>query len=188
MTPPPRPRPLRAEDLLARRCAGALLARGATLAVAESLTAGQVIARLADVPGVSAALRGGVTAYATELKHEVLGVDAALLAQRGPVDAEVARQMCAGAARLMGADHAVATTGVAGPGASDGHGAGTVWVAASGPAGTRTRLLRLAGTRAAVRRAAALAAIALLTELVTDEGRSGGGGAPPQARPVDADR
>lgn len=157
-----------AEGRVARRCVGSLVARGATVAVAESLTAGQVTARLADVPGASAVLRGGVTAYATELKQTLLGVDAALLARVGPVDGQVAAQTCRGVARLLGADFAVATTGVAGPGPADGHDAGTVWIAATGPAGTRTRLLTLAGTRAAIRRAAALAALALLAEAVSD--------------------
>ena len=185
-----------AEDRAARRCVAALTARGATVAVAESLTAGQVTARLADVPGASTVLRGAVVAYATPLKHEVLGVDVGLLSERGPVDEDVARQMCAGVARLLGADHAVATTGVAGPGAADGHDAGTVWIAALGPAGTRTRLLRLAGTRPAVRRAATRAALALLGELVADEvnrGRAGAdapatSAATPQIRSLSADR
>ena len=79
-----------AEDRAARRCVAALTARGATVAVAESLTAGQVTARLADVPGASTVLRGAVVAYATPLKHEVLGVDVGLLSERGPVDEDVA--------------------------------------------------------------------------------------------------
>ncbi len=59
--------------------------------------------------------RGAVTAYATELKHQVLGVDATLLATRGAVDPQVAAQMAAGVRRVLGADWGIATTGVAGP-------------------------------------------------------------------------
>lgn len=152
------------------RLVAALVRRGATLAVAESLTAGQVSATLAGVPGASAVLRGGVVAYAPDLKSELLGVDPDLLATRGPVDPDVARQMARGAARRLGATHGLATTGVAGPGASDGQPAGTVYVAAYGPGGERIRRLRLAGPRAGVRAGATAAALALLTSLVADEG------------------
>lgn len=151
------------------RVVAALLRRGATLAVAESLTGGQVSATLVAVPGVSAVLRGGVVAYATDLKAELLGVDPELLAAHGPVHPEVARQMAAGAAIRLGATHAVATTGVAGPGAADGHRAGTVHVAAHGPGGDRVRSLVLAGPRAAVRTASTAAVIALLGGLLADE-------------------
>ncbi|WP_370276056.1 CinA family protein [Georgenia sp. SYP-B2076] len=146
-----------------------LEARGATLAVAESLTGGQVSAELVRVPGVSAVLRGGVVAYATDLKCELLGVDAGLLAEHGPVHPDVARQMARGAAHRLGASHGVATTGVAGPGASDGHPAGTVHVAVHGPGGIRVRRLALAGSRATIRGAASAAALALLASLVADE-------------------
>lgn len=143
----------------------ALAARGTTVACAESLTAGLVAARLADVPGVSAVLRGGVVAYATDAKASVLGVDADLLARRGPVDEDVALSMAAGAARLLGADVGVATTGVAGPGPCDGLAAGTVVVAVSGPVGSGgclVRRLHLEGDRARVRTATVDEALTLL--------------------------
>ena len=95
-------------------------AAGATVAVAESLTGGLLAAALVAVPGASRCFRGSVTAYATDLKASVLGVDAGLLAARGAVDAEVAGQMAEGVRRLMGADYGVATTGVAGPDPQDG--------------------------------------------------------------------
>lgn len=110
-----------------------LQARGETLAVAESLTGGLVAAEVTAVPGASRVFRGSVTAYATELKHEVLGVDGTLLAERGAVDAEVALQMAAGVRKVMGADWGIATTGVAGPDAQDGQAVGTVFVAVAGP-------------------------------------------------------
>ncbi|GMA39224.1 CinA family protein [Mobilicoccus caccae] len=103
--------------------------RGETLAVAESLTGGLVLAALTDVPGSSLVLRGGVVAYAVDLKAELLGVDASLLETGGPVQAEVAAQMAAGVAAACGTTWGLATTGVAGPGPADGHPAGTVFVA-----------------------------------------------------------
>lgn len=113
-----------------------LRARGETLAVAESLTGGLVAAEVTAVPGASRVFRGSVTAYATELKHEVLGVDGTLLAERGAVDAEVALQMAAGVRKVMGADWGIATTGVAGPDPQDGQAVGTVFVAVDGPDST----------------------------------------------------
>lgn len=103
--------------------------RGETIAVAESLTGGLVLAALTEIPGSSDALRGGVVAYATDLKAGILGVDAALLQDGGPVQAEVAAQMAVGVAQVCGATWGAATTGVAGPGPADGRPAGTVYVA-----------------------------------------------------------
>jgi len=144
-------------------------AAGLTVAVAESLTAGLVAARIADVPGASAVLRGGVVAYATDLKDRLLGVDPELLARVGAVDADVAVQMARGAAERLGADLGVATTGVAGPDPQDGREPGTVFVAvvrATGGVadGVLVRELALAGDRPAVRRGAVDAALALLLE------------------------
>ncbi|MEV0255519.1 CinA family protein [Streptomyces sp. NPDC050732] len=110
-----------------------LAARGETLAVAESLTGGLVAAEITSVPGASKVFRGSVTAYATELKRNVLGVDGTLLDERGAVDPEVARQMADGVREVLGADWGLATTGVAGPEPQDGQPVGTVFVAVSGP-------------------------------------------------------
>ncbi|MGH1564811.1 CinA family protein [Mumia sp. DW29H23] len=129
----------------------ALRDAGATVAVAESLTGGAVCARLVDVPGASDVLRGAVVAYATELKASLLGVDELLLAARGPVDPEVAEAMADGVRRRLGATYGLATTGVAGPGPSDGKPAGTVYVAVAGPDGAAARRLALDGDRAAIR-------------------------------------
>lgn len=143
----------------------AMAVRGETLAVAESLTGGLVAAELTGVPGASRVLRGAVTAYATELKHTVLGVDGALLAERGAVDAEVARQMAGGVRRLLGADWGIATTGVAGPDQQDGQPVGTVYVAVAGPGGSaRARLLRAAGDRAGIRRESVRGVLGMLRE------------------------
>ncbi|WP_245769394.1 CinA family protein [Streptomyces indicus] len=121
--------------LLAAELQQLLVSRNETVAVAESLTGGMVAAELTAVPGASKVLRGSVTAYATEIKHSVLGVDGTLLAERGAVDPEVARQMALGVRRLLGADWGIATTGVAGPDPQDGQPVGTVFVAVAGPGG-----------------------------------------------------
>ncbi|MEV8454851.1 CinA family protein [Streptomyces sp. NPDC052095] len=138
--------------------------RGESLAVAESLTGGLVAAELTSVPGASQSFRGSVTAYATPLKRDVLGVDGALLAERGAVDPEVARQMAAGVRRVLGADWGVATTGVAGPDPQDGKAVGTVYVAVAGPGGAENIAeLRLNGGRADIRRESVRSALTLLS-------------------------
>ncbi|GLW55950.1 CinA family protein [Kitasatospora phosalacinea] len=146
----------------AARALAALRADGATLAVAESLTGGLLAAALVDVPGASAVFRGSVTAYATELKASVLGVDEGLLDVHGPVHPVVARQMAEGVRRLLGADWALATTGVAGPDPQDGQPVGTVYVALAGPAGTEALRLRLSGGRDTIRHGSVDAALELL--------------------------
>jgi nicotinamide-nucleotide amidase len=148
----------------------ALGARGWSVAVAESLTGGQVIACLIDVPGASRVVRGGVVAYATDLKATLLGVDAALLAARGPVDPEVAMAMAEGVRRRLGADVGLATTGVAGPDPQDGHVPGTVHVAVAAPTTTRVRSMLLAGGRGEVRAGARAAVLALALEIVGAHG------------------
>ncbi|MBR7834779.1 CinA family protein [Actinospica durhamensis] len=141
-----------------------LVARRArlTVAVAESLTGGRVAAALTAVPGASAVLRGSVTAYATDLKASVLGVDAALLGRVGAVDGEVARQMAVGVRRVCGADVGVATTGVAGPDEQDGRPVGTVYIAVVGPDLDHALVVpaRLEGDRAEIQAAATRLALA----------------------------
>lgn len=142
---------------------GLLEERGQTVAVAESLTGGLLAAELTDVPGASRSFRGSVTAYATDLKRDVLGVDGPLLDARGAVDAEVARQMAGGVRRALSADWGVATTGVAGPTPQDGQPVGTVHVAVAGPSGAAAAVaLRLSGDRAGIRRQTVEAAVKLL--------------------------
>ena len=158
---------------VAREVHERLLARGETLALAESLTGGALAAALVAVPGVSATFRGGVIAYATDLKAELLGVDAALLAQRGPVDRDVAVAMAVGVRQRLGATWGLATTGVAGPDPQDGHPPGVFFVALAGPDGSRVEALAHDGDRAAVRAAAVAAALALLRTALTDGNASG---------------
>lgn len=154
-------RPSDAERLISR-----LKELGWTLGVAESLTGGLVAASLVAVPGASAVLRGGVVAYATDIKQSLLGVDATLLAAHGPVHPRVARQMAEGARRALGregeaADVGIATTGIAGPVSPDGQPVGTVHLAVSTPLGSRVESLVLSGTRDEIRAEAAALAVRL---------------------------
>ena len=130
-----------------------LTASGTTLAVAESLTGGALASALVDIPGSSEAFRGGVVAYATELKAELLGVDPGLLAAGGPVQSEVAVAMAGGVRDRLAATYGLATTGVAGPDAVDHVPPGTAYVAVTGPCGLeRAVKLELPGGRDRVRR------------------------------------
>ena len=128
--------------------------RGWSIAAAESLTGGRVTASLVDIPGASAHVRGGIVAYATDVKASQLGVDADLLAARGAVDAEVAQQMARGVRLALGADVGLATTGVAGPDPQDGMPVGTVHVAVVTPEKTAVASLTLSGSRDEVRTSA----------------------------------
>jgi nicotinamide-nucleotide amidase len=151
--------PERLEEIVLRL----LAARSWRLAVAESCTAGLVAARLADVPGASAVLAGGVIAYADDVKRAVLGVPAATLAEHGAVSPETARAMAEGARRLTGAEVAVAVTGIAGPGgATAGKPVGLVCLHVVGPGGERSLERRFPGTRASVRDWSATAALHLV--------------------------
>lgn len=146
-----------------------LTARGQTVATAESLTGGGVCAALTRVSGASAVVRGGVVAYATDVKQRHLGVDESLLRRGGAVQAEVAEQMAAGVRRLLDADWGLATTGVAGPTPQDGRPVGRVFVAVSRPGHTRSRRLDLPGDRAAVRGAAVEQVLRLAIEQLRGE-------------------
>ncbi|MFK8849505.1 CinA family protein [Streptomyces sp. Ac-502] len=146
-----------------------LAARGQSLAVAESLTGGLVAGALTGVPGASRVFRGSVTAYATELKRDILQVDGPLLDARGAVDAEVARQMARGVRRVLSAHWGIATTGVAGPDPQDGQPVGTVFVAADGPGGAGGVLrLTLDGDRRRIRRDTVAGALRLLVSQLTE--------------------
>ena len=155
---------------VARALLQAAADRGMTLAIAESLTGGQVASSLVEVPGASRVLVGAVVAYATRIKAQVLGVDAAHLELTGPVDRDVALQMAHGVRRLLGADLGLATTGVAGPGPADGHPAGTVHVAVVAPWGQRHRELHLSGDRSQIRCATVMDVCELAVGFLRNEG------------------
>ncbi len=158
--------PDRAARLVAR-----LTTAGRSVAVAESLTGGAVVARLVGVAGASAVVRGGIVAYDTALKASLLGVPPALLATYGAVHPEVAAAMAEGVRRAAAvdghpADLGVATTGVAGPDPLGSAPVGLVYVAVADAAGTTVREHRFEGDRAAVREQAADAALALLDDVL----------------------
>lgn len=161
----------RASDLIA-----ALAAREVTVAVAESLTGGLVLAALTAVPGASAVVRGGAVVYATDTKHTMLGVDAALLTSRGPVDRDVAAAMAAGVRARWGADVGLATTGVAGPEPQAGRPVGEVFVGLDAADGSRVRRLNLTGGRPEIRAHAAEAALSLLESWLAGQGPPGAPG------------
>ena len=151
----------------------ALTRRGWTVGVAESLTGGALCAELVSVPGASAALLGGVVAYATPVKSTVLGVDADLLAVHGPVHPEVAAQMADGVRRVVSvagrpADVGVSTTGIAGPDSPDGQPVGTVHVGVATPQGARTMAFRFDGDRASIRSQTVAAALEAMLELLEE--------------------
>jgi nicotinamide-nucleotide amidase len=155
---------------LAARIVGLLGARHQTVAVAESLTGGLLGAAITDIPGASAVFRGGIIAYATELKAALLGVPAELLASYGPVYPDVAAAMATGARDRLGASIGVATTGVAGPDPADSRPPGTVYIAVSAGPVPVTRELALYGGRDEVRRGTVEQALRLLWNVIWEEG------------------
>ena len=135
-----------------------------TIATAESLTGGLVCATLVDAPGASDVVRGGIVAYAPEVKSRLLGVDPAHLTTHGTVDGGTAEQMAIGARERLGSDLGVATTGVAGPDRSEGKPAGTVFIALADRDGVVGRELALDGDRVAIRTSTVAAVLDLVLE------------------------
>ena len=137
--------------------------RGLALATAESCTGGLVGGAITSVPGASDVYAGGVVAYSNETKTALLGVDPALVEVLGAVSDAVAMAMAAGARDALGADLAVAVTGVAGPGGgTDAKPVGTVWFAVAGPDGTRAEMRCFPGDRETVRARSVMTALDLL--------------------------
>lgn len=151
----------------------ALREAGLTVAAAESLTGGLVCSTLVAVPGASDVVRGGVVAYAADLKAVLLGVDTGHLATYGTVDRGTAEQMAAGVRTRCRSDVGLATTGVAGPDRSEGKPAGTVFVAVADGSGVVSRELTLDGDRQRVRAGTVEAVLALLIERVLDVAPAG---------------
>ena len=145
-----------------------LVERRETLATAESLTGGLVAATIVEIPGVSAVYRGGLVVYATDLKARLAEVPEVLLAERGPVDPDVAVALAAGARARCGADWGLATTGVAGPDPQDGKPVGLVYIAVCGPGHSAVRELKLDGNRDAVRTQSVTRVLQLLSETLQE--------------------
>jgi competence/damage-inducible protein CinA-like protein len=143
-------------------------ARGLTMCTAESETGGLIAARLTSIPGSSDVFVGGVVAYANEVKEAALGVPVELLATHGAVSAEVAEAMAHGARARLGADVAVAVTGIAGPaGGTEEKPVGLVYLHAEGPDGSAAREFTFPGDRASIRARSAVLALHLVRRLLT---------------------
>lgn len=146
---------------LGARCAALRL----TVATAESCTGGLVAHLITEVPGSSAYLRGGIVAYADDVKGSALGVPREVLAAHGAVSAQVALAMAEGVRRVLGTDLGVAVTGVAGPdGGSEAKPVGLVYVAVAGLGAPDVRRFLWAGDRTANKRSSAEAALEMLLE------------------------
>ena len=149
------------------------------IAVAESLTGGLLAAEFVSVPGASATFAGGIVVYNTELKHTLLGVDADLLATHGPVHPDVAAQMARGVRSRLAiggraVDIGLSTTGVAGPGAQDGHSAGTVFCGIAIAGETQLLELHLQGDREAIRLRVVSELLARVENILGRSGPPGG--------------
>ena len=154
---------------LAEALGDRLSATGTTLAVAESCTGGLVAKRLTDIPGSARYFLGGVAAYSNEAKAILVGVDGALIEEKGAVSREVAEAMARGVRDRLGADAGIGITGIAGPGGGTADKpVGTVWLAAC--LGSRTVAQReiFPGDREMIRVRAAQAAMALLARLLEE--------------------
>ncbi len=144
------------------------LLRGRRLAVAESCTAGLLGARIADVPGSSEYFLGGVISYANDVKIGQLHVDPQLLADHGAVSLQVAEAMADGALKALGADIAMSTTGVAGPGGgTPDKPVGTVCFCVKTAAGEKADLrVVIPGNRNQIRERSTTVALHLLRRLL----------------------
>lgn len=146
-----------------------LKARAISIATAESCTGGLLGKSITDVSGSSAVYPGGVISYCNRIKHQILGVDQALLDTLGPVSGSVARQMAEGVRRVIGADLGISVTGIAGPNSDDsGKPVGLVYIAASDGQTTLIRECHFQGDRTAVRTQAAESSAELALELLKE--------------------
>ncbi len=156
---------------MAARVQAACLERGLTVATGESCTGGLVAHEITEITGSSGYFRGGIVAYSNAVKEGQLGVPASLIEAHGAVSAQVARAMAAGARDRLGADLAVAVTGVAGPGGgTEAKPVGLTYVAVADARGVDVKRFVWAGDRAANKRASAAAALELLLERLGQSG------------------
>jgi nicotinamide-nucleotide amidase len=148
--------------------------RGLSLATAESCTGGLVAARLTAVPGSSDVFRGGVVAYADDVKEAELGVGRGVLAEHGAVSAETAKAMAEGVRARLGTDVAVSVTGIAGPGGgTEEKPVGLVFLHVVGPDGEEARRIDLPGDREMIRGRATAASLHLVRRLLTQNRHEG---------------
>lgn len=125
-----------------------LIEKGLTLATAESCTGGNIARLLTAQAGASAYFKGGVVAYSNEVKECALGVRHSTLEAHGAVSEETVREMAEGVRQRLGADLAIATTGIAGPdGGTKEKPVGTVWIAVADKTHTEAKLLQFGANR-----------------------------------------
>ena len=125
-----------------------LIERCKTLATAESCTGGNIARLLTAQAGASAYFKGGIIAYSNEVKESALGVKHSTLEAHGAVSEETVREMVEGVRERLGADYAIATTGIAGPtGGTPEKPVGTVWVAVCSKDETVTQLMHYGDRR-----------------------------------------
>ena len=158
---------------LAEEAVTGAIGLGVTVATAESLTAGMVAAVLADTPGASGMLQGGVVSYQNSVKADVLGVSRELLDTVGAVDAQVAEAMARGARRVCGADIGISTTGVAGPEPHGGKEVGSVFIGVATAKGSASYGYNFDGSRPEIRGQACAAALERLLDALATGGYRG---------------
>jgi PncC family amidohydrolase len=152
---------------LAQRLSDTCLARGLTVATAESCTGGLVAHAITEIAGSSAYFRGAFVTYANDVKRDQLGVAQELLDAHGAVSAQVARAMAEGARARLGADVAVSITGIAGPGGgSPEKPVGLTYVGVADDAGVDVRRHLWTGDRSANKQDSAVSALELLLERI----------------------
>jgi nicotinamide-nucleotide amidase len=158
------------DDTLAGVVAEMLKSKGSTLALAESCSGGLLSDIITDIPGSSAFYRGGIVAYSTYAKANLLGIDNTLLAQEGDVSESAAKAMAKAAKDILRADFGLGITGIAGP-LSDNSGSpvGLVYIACSCDDEIIARKLNLVGDRRAIKERSAQAALDLLRNLLVKQ-------------------
>jgi nicotinamide-nucleotide amidase len=156
---------------LAAEAIGLLKRGGRTICTAESVTGGLIAAALTSVPGSSAVVRGGIVAYSADVKTGLLGVPGDLIGRVGTVHPDVAAAMAHGARALLGADIAVAVTGIAGPEPVDGQPVGTVYLALEVGDSLRHLPLLLDGDRRQIRHETVAYALRLLVDELAEDNR-----------------
>ena len=161
----------RDDESLASVVGRALAAAGQTVATAESCTAGLLSAALTAIPGSSEWFRGGIVAYANDLKSTLAGVREGTLSSRGAVSEETAEELAQGARGRCAATWGLGVTGIAGPGGgTDAKPVGLVWLGVAGPRGSRATRHRLGGDRDLVRARSVTLALDLLRREMRDRG------------------
>ncbi len=156
------------EDRTIEELLGELLKnKSKTLALAESCTGGNIGHLITRIPGSSSYFKGGVIAYENAVKQGVLGVDEQALINHGAVSLPVVEQMALGVQKLMQADYAIATSGIAGPdGGTDEKPVGTVWIAIAGDFGVQSKCYQFGPIRERnIQRASETGLIMLLQKL-----------------------